>query len=182
MTRNLTANASQRARRQSRPRMDYHPAPQALAVIKANVGASHPDNTLSGVLDRIVHEWALDRGRLPLINNQRETTLAGSGELGDFRHHNARAYDFGPDDAKPNNGATIRCGARRHRDGQPCQARSEPGKRRCRFHGGKSTGPRTEEGRARALANLRRAPVESMALGLNQSARPDPPRRRRRLE
>lgn len=49
----------------------------------------------------------------------------------------------------------VTCGARRHRDGQPCQAKNEPGKRRCRFHGGRSTGPRTPEGKARALANLR---------------------------
>lgn len=49
----------------------------------------------------------------------------------------------------------VTCGAKRHRDGQPCQAKSEPGKRRCRFHGGRSTGPRTPEGKARALANLR---------------------------
>lgn len=49
-----------------------------------------------------------------------------------------------------------RCGARRTRDGQPCQAPVEPGKRRCRFHGGRSTGAKTPEGKARALANLRR--------------------------
>ena len=49
----------------------------------------------------------------------------------------------------------AQCGAKRHRDGMPCQALSEPGKRRCRFHGGRSTGPRTSEGKARALANLR---------------------------
>ncbi|WP_374607268.1 HGGxSTG domain-containing protein [Thermomonas sp.] len=49
----------------------------------------------------------------------------------------------------------VQCGATRHRDGQPCQAKSEPGKRRCRFHGGRSTGPRTPEGKARSLANLR---------------------------
>jgi len=51
--------------------------------------------------------------------------------------------------------ARVPCGAKRHRDGQPCQAKSEPGKRRCRFHGGRSTGPKTPEGKARALANLR---------------------------
>lgn len=51
--------------------------------------------------------------------------------------------------------ARVKCGAKRHRDGQPCKALSEPGKRRCRFHGGRSTGPRTPEGKARALANLR---------------------------
>jgi hypothetical protein len=58
----------------------------------------------------------------------------------------------------PGNGpqqARIICGARRRRDGQPCKALSVPGKRRCKWHGGCSTGPRTNEGRARALANLR---------------------------
>lgn len=48
----------------------------------------------------------------------------------------------------------VPCHAKRHRDGKPCQALSEPGKRRCRFHGGRSTGPTTPEGKARALANL----------------------------
>lgn len=52
-------------------------------------------------------------------------------------------------------GQRVVCGAKRHRDGQPCEARSEPGKPRCRFHGGRSTGPRTLAGRQRALANLR---------------------------
>ena len=49
----------------------------------------------------------------------------------------------------------VPCGARRHRDGQPCEAKSEPGKRRCRFHGGRSTGPKTSTGKALALVNLR---------------------------
>jgi hypothetical protein len=38
------------------------------------------------------------------------------------------------------------CGAHTRR-GQPCQVRPEPGKQRCRFHGGRSTGPKTAEGR-----------------------------------
>ena len=41
-----------------------------------------------------------------------------------------------------------RCGAKT-RAGTPCQARVVPGKRRCRMHGGLSTGPKTEEGRER---------------------------------
>jgi hypothetical protein len=49
----------------------------------------------------------------------------------------------------------VVCGARRRRDGQPGEALSVPGKRRCKWHGGCSTGPRTAEGKARALANLR---------------------------
>jgi hypothetical protein len=43
-----------------------------------------------------------------------------------------------------------RCGAKSKRTGQPCQAPACRGKRRCRFHGGRSTGPRTAEGLARS--------------------------------
>jgi hypothetical protein len=43
------------------------------------------------------------------------------------------------------------CGAK-NRQGKPCCNRVVPGKRRCRFHGGLSTGPRTPEGRARIAA------------------------------
>ncbi|WP_317510552.1 HGGxSTG domain-containing protein [Roseovarius litoreus] len=35
------------------------------------------------------------------------------------------------------------------RSGTPCRAKSEPGRMRCRFHGGLSTGPKTPEGRRR---------------------------------
>lgn len=49
------------------------------------------------------------------------------------------------------------CGAMT-RKGTPCRAKSEPGKRRCRFHGGLSTGPKTEAGReAIRESNRRRA-------------------------
>lgn len=49
-----------------------------------------------------------------------------------------------------------RCGAKT-RTGEQCRRKPELGKRRCRNHGGCSTGPKTEAGRARALAALRRA-------------------------
>lgn len=50
----------------------------------------------------------------------------------------------------------VICGAKT-RKGTACRNKSEPGKRRCKFHGGKSTGPRTPEGRARvAEAQCRR--------------------------
>lgn len=39
--------------------------------------------------------------------------------------------------------------------GQPCRLKSEPGRNRCKFHGGKSTGPRTDEGKARIVAAQR---------------------------
>jgi len=47
------------------------------------------------------------------------------------------------------------CGART-RSGLPCRGLPVVGKRRCRLHGGKSTGPRTDEGRARIAASNRR--------------------------
>lgn len=50
--------------------------------------------------------------------------------------------------------ARVTCDART-RKGTLCRALSEPGKRRCRFHGGLSTGPKTPEGRARIAAAQR---------------------------
>lgn len=47
------------------------------------------------------------------------------------------------------------CGAR-CRDGHTCRARVVRGKRRCRVHGGLSTGPKTVEGRARIAESNRR--------------------------
>ena len=47
-----------------------------------------------------------------------------------------------------------RCGARRKRDGQPCLA-NPLANGRCKLHGGMSKGPKTAEGQARSLANLR---------------------------
>lgn len=48
----------------------------------------------------------------------------------------------------------VKCGGRRRRDGAPCEAPSVPGKRRCKWHGGCSTGPRTLEGKAKVAKNL----------------------------
>ncbi|TNC63112.1 HGGxSTG domain-containing protein [Rubellimicrobium roseum] len=47
------------------------------------------------------------------------------------------------------------CGALTRKK-QPCRALSEPGRQRCRFHGGQSTGPKTPEGRARIAEAQRR--------------------------
>lgn len=50
-----------------------------------------------------------------------------------------------------------RCGAATRR-GTPCQCKPEPGMERCKLHGGRSTGPRTEAGReAIRESNRRRA-------------------------
>jgi hypothetical protein len=58
-----------------------------------------------------------------------------------------------------------RCGAKT-RAGGACLVRAEPGKPRCHFHGGLSTGPKTEAGRARIAETQRerwRAYRESQA-------------------
>lgn len=47
------------------------------------------------------------------------------------------------------------CGAK-SRNGTPCQAPGNGKGGRCKLHGGKSSGPKTQEGKARSLAALRR--------------------------
>lgn len=47
----------------------------------------------------------------------------------------------------------VACGARK-KDGAQCRAMTEPGRNRCRFHGGRSTGPCTVEGMRKALSYL----------------------------
>ena len=72
--------------------------------------------------------------------------------------HAARAGAHANKSGSPPAGAKqarVICGAKRRRDGQACQGLSVLGKFRCKWHGGASTGPRTDEGRARSLANLR---------------------------
>src|SRR3954463_10080045 len=72
----------------------------------------------------------------------------------------ARANEFVGFTRKPRHGARpvepprVACGGRRRRDGLPCEAPSVPGKKRCRWHGGYSTGPKTAEGKATVATNL----------------------------
>lgn len=48
----------------------------------------------------------------------------------------------------------LRCGARTRR-GTACKRTDLHPNGRCKYHGGCSTGPRTPEGKARSMANLR---------------------------
>ena len=58
-----------------------------------------------------------------------------------------------------------RCGAKT-RDGSKCWGIRVAGKRRCRMHGGRSTGPKTDAGRAAiAASNRRRAELRRTAVG-----------------
>jgi DNA-binding XRE family transcriptional regulator len=58
-------------------------------------------------------------------------------------------------DEQPTTTPDQRCGART-RKGTPCKCKALPGKQRCKFHGGMSTGPKTAEGRARIAEAQRR--------------------------
>lgn len=52
----------------------------------------------------------------------------------------------------------------RNRKGTACRNKPIPGKRRCRFHGGLSTGPKTAEGKARIAAATRQRMQERKQL------------------
>ena len=46
----------------------------------------------------------------------------------------------------------TQCNAQSKRTKQQCKAPAIKGKTKCRFHGGRSTGPKTADGRARIAA------------------------------
>ena len=60
--------------------------------------------------------------------------------------HKMRLYEIQEGKAGP-------CGARK-KNGQQCRARAVYGSGRCRHHGGKSTGPRTIDGKIKSLSKL----------------------------
>jgi hypothetical protein len=43
----------------------------------------------------------------------------------------------------------LQCNAKSKRTGNQCRAPAAKGKNKCRFHGGASTGPKTDQGRKR---------------------------------
>lgn len=53
-------------------------------------------------------------------------------------------------------GAALRCGARTKGTGLPCRRMDLYANGRCKLHGGPSTGPKTPEGKARALENIKK--------------------------
>lgn len=158
--------ALQRQRRRRMTRVDYMPGPQAqeaIAVARSKVRPGSLAATNSAILDSIVEEWA----ELTGINKRRKSKPTSSERKPELTDANARASKFGGSSSVENKAkqsiARVPCGARRRRDGEPCQALSVPGKMRCKWHGGCSTGPRTDEGRMRARANLRQFTTETYA-------------------
>ena len=159
--------ALQRVRRSFVCSVDYMPGKEALAVFAYCQAQQRPVSeagTNSSVLHAIVCEWAeltginnqcfqapMTSGQPPELVDASTRARMSSGEVPDWLLRSMAKTENGT-----KQGRRVICGAMRHRDGQPCQAQGEPGKKRCRFHGRRSTGPRTEEGKAKSLANLRR--------------------------
>lgn len=176
--------AMQRARRARMTRVDYMPCPAAIAIMEVKRAHAYPgsvDATHSAVLNAILSEWAKLTG-INYVPESKPRTSGASPELVDHymrannsgfcqpkrartrannfggpisagRFAGAGAKDSGP--IKQGSAKRVPCGARRRRDGLPCEALSVPGKQRCRWHGGGSTGPTTAAGRDRALRNLK---------------------------
>ena len=146
-------NKGQRQRRAKLKRIDYMPSEQVAAIINSKRGRYYPMNIVSGVIDAIVIEWATDRNLIELNRKPHE-----SGKRPELTDQSAHANDFG--DLLRTKLAALKvhrrviCGAKT-RSGKPCRAKSLPSKNRCKWHGGCSTGPKTVEGKAKALANLR---------------------------
>lgn len=166
--------AMQRERRARIVRIDYMPSKAARDAIEAMRAHSRPRSvsaTNSAVIDAIVTEWARLAGikqnqvakpvtpaRFPVLSGQCAHVHKGSAAQGQPDASQARAGANNSGRCPTVNSAEqarVICGAKRRRDGEPCQGLSVPGKRRCKWHGGASTGPRTDEGRARSIANLR---------------------------
>jgi len=132
-------------------RIDYMPSREALAVFEARRARERPGTgaaTNGAILDAILAEWAEMTG----INCKEIERPKSLGNQAISPQFEALIMTLGIE-GKPKQRRVV-CGAKRHRDGKPCQALSEPGKRRCRFHGGRSTGPKTPEGKAKCAANL----------------------------
>lgn len=150
----------QRKRRKRMVRVDYMPGREAVAILQAKRAQLQPGSlsaTNSAMLDAILTEWA----QLTGIKYSEVSKPPTSAKRPEFSDTSARANDSGF--CHPTKGikkatdsmARVICGARRRRDGLPCQALSVPGKQRCKWHGGSSTGPKTERGKQASRANLR---------------------------
>lgn len=160
------AIALQRERRARLPRIDYYPSPEAMAIIESRRTRHAPTNSNGRILEVILAEWATLTGlkktpiEPPVIaDTHARTSPSDEGEtIRNCQSRNARPRAparITSEPPPPKAALRVPCGARRRRDGLPCEALSVPGKRRCKWHGGNSTGPQTAKGLARSLANLR---------------------------
>ncbi len=163
-------NLAQRQRRAGMIRVDYMPGPEAVAILQARRAQERPGTpqaTNSAILDAILSEWAELTG-IKYRPKSKPMASATRPELSGHKHarsnNSSRSADpgrFAGAGAKESgqtrqvSATRVPCDARRRRDGLPCQALSVAGKRRCKWHSGASTGPKSDEARVPSLACLR---------------------------
>ena len=160
--------ALQRQRRQGVKRIDYQPSTHVLTLITLEL-RPYVGGDYSSVIDRLILKAAgvapelphTSRRCVPAIELGAATDKAESGRpvrtgASDFEDLPTWAPGHLARCATRDANKRVPCGGRRRSDGQPCEALSVPGKRRCKWHGGYSTGPRTAEGKAKVTANLRK--------------------------
>lgn len=138
---------SQHVRRTSKKRIDYYPSSFSQAVISAKRTQYAPCNNNSGILDTILAEWA----ELTGIKYCSFIPDMTSGHTPELLGASTRARMTSVMTCQEFDGL---CHAKT-KTGKPCQSRPCPGNVRCKWHGGMSTGPKSTEGKAKSLANLR---------------------------
>jgi hypothetical protein len=125
------------------------PAVPDCIIARSNTGSGNRLSTFAGALSGgWRRRWACESATITrargvgLVRNERADLLAlALAFLPRRLAHRVAAY-------------RVTCGAQTRKE-TPCRAKSELGRKRCRFHGGLSTGPRTAEGRARIAAAQR---------------------------
>jgi len=91
-------------------------------------------------------------------STRRRARLSESGDVARFEsstRERAGVSDFDARHPIQQRKRRVRCGARRRVDGGACRAPVVPGRKRCRWHGGCSTGPVTLAGLLAAYSRLR---------------------------
>ncbi|EJV59347.1 HGGxSTG domain-containing protein [Bacillus mycoides] len=100
-----------------------------------------------------------------LISKLRKDTTETVKEINGMKYDKARRDKITDPVKNELKKITIICGAVRADTGKICSNEPVEGAARCAQHGGFSTGPKTEEGRKAALANLN--PMAALVHGLN---------------
>lgn len=148
-------NQCQRQRRAKLKRIDYMPNKEAAAIIDGKRGRYYPMNIVSRVIDAILIEWA-DQSGIKYQELEKPKSSVITPEL--CHPIRARANDFGDlmmkRFEKLKADQCVVCGAKTQ-SGKPCRAKVLPFKKRCKWHGGCSTGPKTSDGKIKALRNLK---------------------------
>lgn len=100
-----------------------------------------------------------------LISKIRKDPKATVAEINNMKYDKPRKDKVTPHIKNELKKVTIICGAVRKDNGKICSNPPVEGAARCAAHGGHSTGPTSEEGKQRAIANLN--PQAALIHGLN---------------